>query len=481
MSRYFVSTMLRYLLLLHCISIGFTITLNPLSILMVQPLASTSHHVWTMPLLRDLLRKGHHVHIISIHEADVEDKLVQNLTSIVFDDMMSELFKGDDYDPTKWREFSTLQTIQFVYSWGHDMCEKIITTKAAKELLKTVKNVKFDVIVQDVTLNQCLYGLWEVAKDKPPIVGFIPFGLASWFNDYVGGPNYPTVRPHCHVGIAKPEGFWQRTWNAVNYIFDDLIRNYNYFPKAQQLAERYIGHKIRSLHEIQKDISIVLVNSHPAFEPAIPLPPNAIEIGGMHAQSSRTVTDKKIRDFLDGAKNGAVVISLGTNVAWKSVDLDKFKAVVLALSKLKQRVLWKLKIKMSFELPDNIMVVKWIPQGDVLTHKNVKAVWTHGGLLSTQEAIWQGVPIIGMPFFMDQRPNVEILVAKGVCVHLDFETLSTQTILDAFNKVLYNERFVISDPRNPRILLYIKIKIIFELLVNVRLVDPATKDKIGTV
>lgn len=45
-----------------------------------------------------------------------------------------------------------------------------------------------------------------------------------------------------------------------------------------------------------------------------------------------------------------------------------------------------------------------------------------------------------MPFFMDQRPNVEILVAKGAGVHLDFETLSTQTILDAFDKILYNER-----------------------------------------
>lgn len=54
-------------------------------------------------------------------------------------------------------------------------------------------------------------------------------------------------------------------------------------------------------------------------------------------------------------------------MAWKSVSLDKFKAVILALSKLKQRVLWKLKVKMSLELPDNIMVVKWIPQGDVLS------------------------------------------------------------------------------------------------------------------
>lgn len=74
-------------------------------------------------------------------------------------------------------------------------------------------------------------------------------------------------------------------------------------------------------------------------------------------------------------------------------------------------------------------------------HKNVKAIWTHGGLLSTQEAIWKGVPVIGMPFFMDQKPNVEILVQKGAGVRLDFKTLSTESVSDALEKVLYNERY----------------------------------------
>lgn len=47
------------------------------------------------------------------------------------------------------------------------MCEKMIENKGAKRLLETVKNVEFDVIVQDITLYQCLYGLWEVkAKQK---------------------------------------------------------------------------------------------------------------------------------------------------------------------------------------------------------------------------------------------------------------------------------------------------------------------------
>jgi len=86
-----------------------------------------------------------------------------------------------------------------------------------------------------------------------------------------------------------------------------------------------------------------------------------------------------MRTFLDGAKNGAIVISLGTNVKWKSIGLDKIKTVILALSKLKQRVLWKLDIEMPFEIPNNLMIVKWMPQSEVLctfldffTKKHVK-------------------------------------------------------------------------------------------------------------
>lgn len=74
-----------------------------------------------------------------------------------------------------------------------------------------------------------------------------------------------------------------------------------------------------------------------------------------------------MRNFLDGAKDGAVVISLGTNVAWKGIGMDKLKIVITALSKVKQRVLWKLKIDVPLEMPSNVMAVEWMPQGDVLS------------------------------------------------------------------------------------------------------------------
>lgn len=71
---------------------GLATISNSLSILLIQPVASTSHHVWTMSLLKGLLRNGHHVHVVSIHEANIKGKLAQNMTYAV-----SMCYKKSEY------------------------------------------------------------------------------------------------------------------------------------------------------------------------------------------------------------------------------------------------------------------------------------------------------------------------------------------------------------------------------------------------
>lgn len=77
------SMMLLKYLLIFCALIGLTIASKPLSILLVEPITSTSHHLWAMTIVKGLLRRGHHVHVVSIHEAKVESQLAQNLTYAV--------------------------------------------------------------------------------------------------------------------------------------------------------------------------------------------------------------------------------------------------------------------------------------------------------------------------------------------------------------------------------------------------------------
>jgi len=82
----------------------------------------------------------------------------------VYENVMKQVSENEDYKPAEWEKFSVLYMIYFIYNWGLFSCEMVSKTKAAEELREMIKNVKFDVIVQDVTLNQCQYGLWEVDK-----------------------------------------------------------------------------------------------------------------------------------------------------------------------------------------------------------------------------------------------------------------------------------------------------------------------------
>ena len=87
----------------------------------------------------------------------------------VFDDVMKTYEESEDYNPSEWEQYSVFYTGYFTYQWGINACEAITKTKAAKELLEMIKNVEFDVIVQDITLTQCFYGLWEVKINKTVI------------------------------------------------------------------------------------------------------------------------------------------------------------------------------------------------------------------------------------------------------------------------------------------------------------------------
>ncbi|KAK2585930.1 hypothetical protein KPH14_010514 [Odynerus spinipes] len=413
-----------------------------LSVLFIEALLSSSHHIWISSLVKELLRRGHHVHFTSIHTLKVEESLAANYTHKSFDDLMQQLQNSNDYEPAEWANYNTLYTMYFTHQFSNFVCEKVTALKAMKETLELVRTKKFDVIVQDVTLVQCLYGLWEVAKGNPSVIGYVPFGNSPWIKDYIGGSSYPAIRPYVHLYMAKPVSLWDRTLNFIYFTLDDLLRHYYMMPINQKIANEFFGKELRPLAELEKNISVLFVNTHYSFEPSIPLPSNAIEIAGIHAQAAEPVRDERIRKFLDGAKHGVIVISLGTNVAWKAVGLDKIQVIVSVLAKLKQRVLWKLDKEVDMELPDNILALKWIPQNDVLTHKNVKAVWTHVGLLSTHEAIWHGIPVIGMPFFMDQRSNIKMLVEKGVAVHLDFKQISVATVEHALLEIIYDPKYM---------------------------------------
>jgi glucuronosyltransferase len=61
--------------------------------------------------------------------------------------------------------------------------------------------------------------------------------------------------------------------------------------------------------------------------------------------------------------------------------------------------------------------------------------------MSSIEAAYRGVPIVGMPFLLDQESNVQKFVAKGLGVKLDYRTLTKESILSAVREILNNDSY----------------------------------------
>lgn len=117
-------------------------------------------------------------------------------------------------------------------------------------------------------------------------------------------------------------------------------------------------------------------------------------------KETKPLTDE-YKSFIESAEHGVVYFSLGGNLKPSKMSKEKKQAILGALSKLKQKVIWKWDETIDVD-QTKFMVRKWLPQDDILAHKNVKLFITHGGLLSCTESILRGTPVVGIPIFGDQ-------------------------------------------------------------------------------
>ncbi|CAH2041369.1 unnamed protein product, partial [Iphiclides podalirius] len=110
-----------------------------------------------------------------------------------------------------------------------------------------------------------------------------------------------------------------------------------------------------------------------------------------------------------------------------------------ALADLPQRVVWKWETKSLPGKPKNIFVSKWLPQNDLLAHPKVLAFYSHCGLLGVTEAVYHGVPIVGMPIYGDQPVNAAAVEESGFGVKINMHDVTKENLLQKFKTVLNPE------------------------------------------
>lgn len=71
----------------------------------------------------------------------------------------------------------------------------------------------------------------------------------------------------------------------------------------------------------------------------------------------------------------------------------------------------------------------------------MKAFITQGGLQSLEEALFNYVPVVGIPFYGDQMNNVLKVQSKGLGLMVDHKSLEKDTFKNAILEVINNPKY----------------------------------------
>lgn len=187
-------------------------------------------------------------------------------------------------------------------------------------------------------------------------------------------------------------------------ISHSSYREYVFHSTLNELISETFGSDTPLLAELERSAVLALINVNAAMDGGQPLPPNVIPVAGLHIKKTKPLP-LDLESFISSSRSGVVVFSLGSNFRSDSMNADTWKVFVEAFRYLPEyHFLWKFESDVdASELPKNVRVSRWLPQVDIFAHHKTKLFFTHGGLLSTQEAIWHGIPMLGMPFVADQH------------------------------------------------------------------------------
>ncbi|KAK3568588.1 hypothetical protein QTP86_009403 [Hemibagrus guttatus] len=310
-------------------------------------------------------------------------------------------------------------------------CESLLYDEA---LMQELREERFDLMLTDPFLP-CGPIISEAFS--LPAVYFLrglPCGLDL---EATQCPSPPSYVPRFFTDNTDVMTFPQRVKNVLMAGIEGIICKVLY-ASFDKLTSRYLKKDV-SYREILGHAAIWLHRFDFSFEYPRPVMPNMVRIGGINC-AKRKPLPEDLEEFVEGSgDHGFIVFTLGSFVS--ELPESKTREFFNAFRQIPQRVLWRYTGVFPKDVPENVKLLKWLPQNDLLAHPKVKVFITHGGSHGIYEGICNGVPMVMIPLFGDQRDNVHRMVVRGVAESLTMYDLTTEKLLVALRKVLNDKSY----------------------------------------
>ncbi|XP_071339697.1 UDP-glucuronosyltransferase 2A2-like [Trachinotus anak] len=306
----------------------------------------------------------------------------------------------------------------------------------SETIMRNLKDGKYDLLLADP-----IYPGSDLAAEilGIPLVFSLRFSFANNWERHCGQlPAPPSFVPAAMSKLTDKMDFSERVWNFLFYILQDILLNNFYWNELDTYYSEVKGTPT-SACELMSRADIWLIRTYWDFDFPRPFLPNFKYIGGIHCRPAKPLPEDMEEFVQTSGDAGIVVFTLGSMI--KNITTEKANMIASALAQIPQKVLWRYSGEKPETLGANTKIYNWIPQNDLLGHPKTRAFITHGGTNGIYEAIYHGVPMVGIPMFADQPENIVFMKAKGAAVYMDLNSMTTEDLRDAIHTVINDKSY----------------------------------------
>ncbi|XP_041948088.1 UDP-glucuronosyltransferase 2C1-like [Alosa sapidissima] len=245
-------------------------------------------------------------------------------------------------------------------------------------------------------------------------------------------------------GLSDRMGFLPRARNMFHYALNLMQERWLVVPIYRELIEKHFppGTDLLSM-QLTADVWLMRVDF--VFEFPRPSMPNLVYMGGFQCRPAKPLPGDLEAFVQSSGEHGVVVMSLGTLIS--ALPREITEIIASAFARLPQKVIWRFTGTKPRSLGNNTLLLKWLPQNDLLGHPKTRAFVAHGGTNGLYEAIYHAVPVLGVPLLFDQTDNLVRLQARGAARMVDMASLTMELFLKALKDVLLNPTYRINMQR----------------------------------
>ncbi|GBP21513.1 Ecdysteroid UDP-glucosyltransferase [Eumeta japonica] len=402
-------------------------------ILVVFPMPGKSHSILGQGFVDTLSQAGHEVTYITAFPYEKPPANVRQVNiSSVIDNVPSDILKITNLVNSPFRA-------HMAALMGPGMMVTLLDHENVQEFLADTTQ-KFDVVIVEWFYTSLLAGFASIYK--APLIWVSSMDPHWQVLEIVDEPSNPAYTASVLTKATPPFGFFDRVNELFMQLYVKFLTIIANFVLARPTYNKHFvpafekrGMIPPGYDEMAHNGSFMFFNAQPVLSIGQRLTQNTRYIGGYHIDPDTKPLPENLKKIFDNAKNGVIYFSMGSNL--KSKDMSDYtkRGLLEMFGTLKQTVLWKFEEELR-DLPHNVHIVKWAPQPSILSHPKTVLFITHGGKLSTIEAIHYGVPVIGVPIFGDQFANMDQAVLKGYGIKVDYEEDLAKPLRAALDEML---------------------------------------------